>query len=180
MNYNQLTKVKFLTLGELGQLACDLRYELEDMNMEHRPDLAVWFLRNKAYASFNAIREALEYSKTPNVVRAYETLIDANTEPLSLDSDYSYVLERFNSLTHEHYGLRGNRFLDRQDVDVRDALLWWASLATGISDSNKNGPSYTPTPKRAPSVVSAFEVITLALEGKHDEILSNYSITSNL
>lgn len=180
MNYKRLEQTKFLTLPELGQLATDLRYELEDLNMEHRPDLAVWYLRNRAYAPFNAIREAMEYSQTPNAVRAYEALVDGRYEPLSLDSDYAYVFDKFNSVADNHYGMKANPFLDRQTVDVLDALLWWQSKECGIQDSNKNGPSYAQTPKSEPFIVSAFDVIKLAEAGKYDEIISNYSIKNNL
>lgn len=180
MNLNRLQHINYLSLADLGSLATDLRYELEDMNMEHRSDLAIWYMRNKAYAPFNAIALAIEYSKPSNVVRAYNELLDGAGQPMSLDSDYSYVFDKFETLVVNHYGMCSNVYLDRQDADVADCLLWHASKACGMVDSRNNGPTYAIAPKEQPPVSCALEVIKLAHEGRTSEIYSNFHITSTL
>lgn len=179
MTFRQFNSIKYVDLHELCMLADELVAELDDLNMAHRRDVVVWFLRNRCYAPFSAIKEALGYSTVSNTVRAYRELVSSALAPVSLDGEYAPLLQHMTLLADGFYDLENNPYLDRLGHDWEGAVLYLSSKSLGITDSRKNAPSYTPTPTEAPSVVLTAEVVSLIEAGDYQTVLSNYHIQSN-
>lgn len=179
MTFRQFNSIKYVDLHELCMLADELVIELDDLNMAHRKDVVVWFLRNRCYAPFSAIKEALGYSTVSNTVRAYRELVSSAMAPVSLDGEYAPLVKHMALLADGYYDLENNPYLDRLGPDTEPALLYLASESLGVADSRKNAPSYTPTPTEPPHFVLAAEVVSLIEAGDYETVLSNYHIQSN-
>ena len=176
--YNQ---TELLGLSALWQLASDVIAELEENGYPYK-DIGAWYLRNKCYLPYSLVSELVGYSTPEKAARADQDLRwQCDNGMVSLWGEYTDIVAKLESLSRNFYGLGGNTLLERANCDLfEDAMLFEASRITGYKDNRRNGQWFKPTPQY--SVLTNFiEMQHLLSEGEPlENILSDFSITSNI
>lgn len=180
---DKLNNARFLSFDEAGQLTADLLAEAEYYGMPGhagRKDFVAWFLRNYCYLPFSAIKELLGYHQSSDASRAVSDLRDYVGYSLSLCGEFNDMIACFKSVADNYYDLSGNTYLDiNVNSTLEEALLYMASEECGFSDSRKNAPHYTPTPKDAPTLVLLMEILTEVETGAcWSAFINDYEIKS--
>ena len=180
---DKLNNARFLSFAEAGQLTADLLAEAEYYGMPGhagRKDFVAWFLRNYCYLPFSAIKELLDYHQSSDASRAVSDLRDYVGYSLSLCGEFNDMIACFKSVADNYYDLSGNTYLDvNVNSTLEEALLYMASEECGFSDSRKNAPHYTPTPKDAPTLVLLMEILTEVETGAcWSAFINDYEIKS--
>lgn len=180
---DKLNSARFLSFAEAGQLTSDLIAEAEFYGMPghaDRKDFVAYFLRNYCYLPFSAIAVLCEYSRSEKASRAVSDLRDHVGYSLSLCGEFNDMIACFKSVADEYYDLGGNTYLDVNcNSTLEEALLYMAAEECGFSDSRKNAPHYTPTPKDAPSLVLLMDILTEVETGAcWSAFINDYEIKS--
>jgi hypothetical protein len=181
---NLLTRynnTELIGLSSLYQLADDLLAELEEIGYPHK-DICAWYLRNKCYLPYSLVAELVGYSTAEKAARADQDLRwQCESGMVSMWGEYTEIVQAFESLARNFYGLGGNTLLERANSELfEDAMLFEASRITGWKDNRRNGQWFKPTPKSS-TLTNYVELTHLASEGEDlESLLSDFTVTSNL